>query len=80
MPLTSSTLKTLIEQKIIAEFGSVGSSVEITPEQAFERHSRAIAKAVTAWIAANGSLSVSVTGVTPGGGVASGSLTAVDNL
>jgi hypothetical protein len=80
MPLTSSALKTLIEQKIIAEFGAVGSNPDVDPNEAFERHSRAIAKAVVSWIASNGAASVSVTGVTPGIAAAIGNLTAVDDL
>lgn len=76
MTLLASQLKPLIKARVEAEFGSIGEFPNKTPEQAHDLWAKAIAKAVTQWIAANGA--GAVTGVDTGPGTAR--LTATDDL
>jgi len=76
MPLTSSGLKSQLKTKIVEQFGSVGGTPDISAEDAHDQFCEAIAKAVAAWIAANGV--GAVTNVNGDTGI--GNLTAQDNL
>lgn len=76
MPLTSSTLKNQIKTKIVDQFGTVGGTPDISAEDAHDQFAEALAKAVAAWIAANGT--GAVTNVNSNTGI--GNLAAQDNL